>query len=649
MGQSASSESKETAPLGQDYVLEQFTRQQITDLFQWRAMQLFSKEELAILASKLNVTVANDPAAIITYSDLAYLLQLLNKKTSDILSIHDQFVYVIKLLYDSFRVLGNLPLLQNALEVTSESQLTSKGLLLATLVHLGRIGKVWPTYDHLKLIFISLALAEKARNVAFKETSKISDNEKAHYEEPHVVEILKLPPHHKEDLAMDTTSKRVKWNTFKPLINYDKLDVDSMELAAYDLVQVITLLLIVNSIPRQSHAKMQQQIQNSISKDWADFEAAAIAMVRYINVDINATNLKGSYIMFLQFQNGNKIGISDLITLGFSKIFKYGVLLLIVIDPSSEGQVDPPEGAQDTLVKKPSVKFEPTRLMHGASISLLSTFLLKISAGVDISAQNLVELYNGSHSGFSVRSLELKIFKWHAPTLFLVSGKRLRSKTISTNKRYQQFNTEFPRFFLSAEDPARSWQTDHDRITYAVFVNQPWKNSNKKNFGDEKTTIMALLPRCDIFRSKHDPVLGGQLIYFNNMGMGIGFGNDQPVNKNNVRKYLPGSVSLTIEANLEFGVFRHIVNAGANTSHYFTPSEEDGVQGEDYEDRFMITDLEVWGVGSTKELEEQRKQWEWEEKQAQARQSVNIRALGEDRAFLEMAGLVGNHGAGGSV
>lgn len=34
-------------------------------------------------------------------------------------------------------------------------------------------------------------------------------------------------------------------------------------------------------------------------------------------------------------------------------------------------------------------------------------------------------------------------------------------------------------------------------------------------------------------------------------------------------------------------------------------------------------------------------------KQAEARQNVNIRNLGEERAFLEMAGLVGNHGAAG--
>ena len=70
---------------------------------------------------------------------------------------------------------------------------------------------------------------------------------------------------------------------------------------------------------------------------------------------------------------------------------------------------------------------------------------------------------------------------------------------------------------------------------------------------------------------------------------------------------------------------------------------------QDYEDRFLITDLEVWGVGSSKELEEQKKQWDWEKKQAEARQSVNLRSMGEDRALLEMVGLVGNHGSGGSV
>ena len=108
------------------------------------------------------------------------------------------------------------------------------------------------------------------------------------------------------------------------------------------------------------------------------------------------------------------------------------------------------------------------------------------------------------------------------------------------------------------------------------------------------------------------------------------------------------SVSLTIEANLEFAVFRHLVNLSSSNDKFFHNSQQSHISHEDYEDRFTISTIEVWGLlVSGKELEEQKKQWEWEEKQAEARQNVNIRNLGEERAFLEMAGLVGNHGAAG--
>lgn len=160
---------------------------------------------------------------------------------------------------------------------------------------------------------------------------------------------------------------------------------------------------------------------------------------------------------------------------------------------------------------------------------------------------------------------------------------------------------------------------------------------------------MCLLPKLDFYKSTHNPVLKGELVYFNNLGMGLGFGNSQPLNKNNVKKYLPGDVSLTIEANLEFAVFRHLVGQRSNSATYFRSSNQEQIKSQDFEDRFMITDVEVWGVGSTVELEEQRKQWEWEEKQAQARQGVNLKNLGEERAFLEMVGLVGNNSSGGSV
>lgn len=220
---------------------------------------------------------------------------------------------------------------------------------------------------------------------------------------------------------------------------------------------------------------------------------------------------------------------------------------------------------------------------------------------------------------------------------------------MASNKRYLQFDLEFPRFFRSTEAKNKPWQADGDRITYAVYVNEPWRHLNKSNFGDSQTAIACLSPHFDIFASTPGSVTGGKLVYFNNLGMGLGVGNDQPVLKNHVRKYLPGNILLTIEANLEFSVFRHIISASSISPRYFQAGKLDLYGLEDYEDRFLITDLEVWGVGSTKELDEQRKQWEWEEKQAQARQGVNLRSLGEDRAFLEMAGLVGDHGQGGSM
>lgn len=660
MGQNTSTDSSPgSKPASHD--LELFSRKQIIDLFRLRAMHLLSKTELALITQKLNVTAANDANTVITYSDLAYLLQFQNDKLADVLSVHAEFTYAIKILYGSFKILGHLPFLQDCLNPSNDDQLTLNGLVIASLVHMGRLGKIWHDYDYLKLVFMSLTLATNSGPLhTTNEKTANYDLEKhtreVHSEDPHVVELAKLPQGY-QDSSPFTTSKRIHWDTFKPLTTYDELEVNSMELSAFDLVQLFTLLLMVYSIPQKSHLAMQLQLQATISKDWSKYESVALELVRYLNIEVTHSNMRTLTVTYDQFRNGVERGLGDFLHVSFNKIFKHGFLSLIVAEGSAEAdELNHPEAEQkhvepnpqNTAKKTKPIKFEETRLVTGATLAYISVFLKTVGTGVRVTPSNLVELYNGSNSGFSIRSLELKIFKWQAPTVFIISGKRLRNKTMATNKRYQLFDSEFPRYFRSSEDHNRDWQSDSDKITYLVYVNQPWRNSNKKNFGDEKTAIMCMLPRYDFFMSRPDPVQQGQLIYFNNLGMGLGFGNDQPVNKNNVRKYLPGSVSLTVEANLEFGVFRHIANSGQNTSSYFRRSEQEAVGVQDYEDRFMITDLEVWGIGSTKELDEQRKQWEWEEKQAKARQSVNMRNLGEDRAFLEMAGLVGNHG-GGSV
>lgn len=640
MGQSASS-GNGGAVSNQNTVLELFTKHQLSDLFQWRMMHSLSKDELASIALRLNITTAGDPSVVITRTDLAFLLQLSNEKDKDVGSVHESFSYVVALLYESFKVLGKLPFLRDSLDSYHDSQLTLGSLLASSVVHLGRFRRVVQDYDYLKLVFISFAIG--CQKPAPPNEKSVDPEKLVHtVDEQYVVEAVKLPPHHLEDTNIDTTSRRIKWSTFKTLQNYDEIEIEALEIPAYDLVQLFTLLLIISSVTEKGHAEMQKQLQRNLLAKWTEFEASALSLLKYIRIDITNHNLKTASIRYDQFKEAMDTGMREFISLNMAKLFKYGLLSSIVADPDDNDEKAEPE-------KPKGHKFQETRLVTDATIALLTVLLQNSGVRASISTQNLVELYNGSNTGFSIRSLELKIFKWQAPTIFLISGKRLKSKTMAINKRYQQFDAEFPRFFRSTEDPNKSWQTDQDRVTYAVYVNEPWRHSNKKNFGDVSTAIMCLLPRYDFFTSKHDPVIEGKLIYFNNLGMGVGFGNDQPVNKNNVRKYLPGSISLTVEANLEFGVFRHIVNASANSAAYFNKSEQQTAQTEDYEDRFMITDLEVWGVGSTKELDEQKKQWEWEEKQAKARQSVNIRNMGEERAFLEMAGLVGGHAQGGSM
>lgn len=617
---------------------EPLTKQQVVELFQARALQTLKPAELSLLTSKLNVTSLDD-SCVVTLSDLAFLLQLSNDKDKDILSIHKKFSHAARILYHSCNVLGNLPFLNDGFTGTNEGQLTIKRLIVASLVHTGRISSFWSNSDYLKLLFISLAsIGDGCQSTTLTEKSSVKS-------EKTDLPLYPLQLDTSELISLAEKARSISWNDFNHLTNYDGVDVESLKVSADVMVKVLTLLLVVKSIRLQSHNMMQLLLQQRISDSWSKFELVAVSLVRYMNIDISALNLEETVITYHQLQNASSV-LLHVFSL-FERLFSQGFLGLIVADPKKESPPHP-----TPKIEKPKHKqysFEETRLVNDATLAILSTALQSAGVISEISRESVVELYNGSHAGFSIRSLELKIFKWQAPTLFLISGKRLRSKTTSQNKRYQQFDTEYPKFFRSTENPKKYWQTETDRITYAVYVQQPWRNSNKANFGDESSVIVNILPRFDIFTSKHDPRLKGQLVYFNNLGMGIGFGNDQPVNKNNVRKILPGKVSLTVEANLEFAVFRHIINSSAITLGYFNFSHQETALLEDYEDRFMVTDLEVWGVGSDKELEEQKKQWEWEEKQAQARQSVNIDTLKEDRAFLEMAGLVGGHTGGGSM
>lgn len=293
---------------------------------------------------------------------------------------------------------------------------------------------------------------------------------------------------------------------------------------------------------------------------------------------------------------------------------------------------------EDELVESPSENHGGlilSKLLNPALLAQLSTTLPK-----QLPIFHLQKLYLGRDHGFSMRSFQAKVFKWSAPTILLLRGKRiLDDKEYSVkNTRFRKFLHEYPKLKLSEMNtgveemyPAKS------KIILAVYVSEPWKITNKEFFGSPHTTIVQLSPFQEVLRSSQ-----GNTLYFNTIGGGIGIGSKQPVIKPTVKSYSPGNVSLTMDSALEFAVLRHAGQGGALKPGLIVGDKE-------FEVKMLLQDVEVWGCGGEKELEEQLKQWEWEESEAKRRQQINLRSIGEDRALLEMAGLVGQAQSGGSV
>lgn len=647
MGQSISQTNEENAL--NEGTIEYINQEEISKLFQTKLKLLLKPLEAKAITQKSNVTTLNEKN-VLTPSDLAYLLEITSEKCEDNDAIFNNygFTSALKVLYNSVKITGSFPFLRHKGHDDYDS-VTLDDVIVSSIFNSRRYKKLFSfDFDYSKLLFISLALSSLVDHI--KATTPSSSNN-------HTSVLNEQNEKSTQPLRDNTTLCKVKvrsgseplinriiWDSIPNFINLDGIDVNSVYINAKDLLHITTLFLILSSIQKDQKLKMQKNAYFLLKHHWKEFEIYSLAILKFIDITIDDKNINNKKVNFEQIFFGEINIVSKLIKHSFTRLFKHGFLSSIVDD--NVASMEPHNTNQD---KKKSMEFNPSKLVNYGSVAFLASVLQAAGSPILVSKENLFSLYRGGDSGFSIRSLELKIFKWNAPSVLFVSGKRLKNKTATTNRRYHQFDQEYPRFFRSQENHLKPWQDDSDRITYAVVVSQPWKLSNKKNFGDTETMIISMQPHLDFYKSNNSPVLKGELIYFNTLGLGLGVGNEQPIDRNGVKKYLPGDVSLTIEANLEFAVFRH-TRTGNNQSTYFNKSIHNQLRHEDFEDRFMITDLEVWGIGSTKELEEQKKHWQWEQKQAEARQSVNLKRMGEERAFLEMVGLVGNHGgSGGSV
>ncbi|KAI1638720.1 TLD-domain-containing protein [Biscogniauxia mediterranea] len=251
-------------------------------------------------------------------------------------------------------------------------------------------------------------------------------------------------------------------------------------------------------------------------------------------------------------------------------------------------------------------------------------------------------LYSGAEAGFSMGSFEAKVFNWRAPTILLVSGTRLSDPPSKRGSEGAFNDTLPPKRFPNSNSP------NGDRLVFGALVRQPWRHTHKECFGGDDAILFQLSPTHDVFPASS---VNRDYVAFAKAPVahpGLSFGCPHPKSDHASRhkslRHL-GPVSLVIDSSFEYGVFTHDYTSRGGA--YATSVS----RRYDFQDRFSIDDMEIWGCGGDEEARIQRERWEWETREAEARRKINLGTgdVASDRALLEMAGLIGHNRSGGSM
>ncbi|POS87170.1 hypothetical protein EPUL_001739 [Erysiphe pulchra] len=266
-------------------------------------------------------------------------------------------------------------------------------------------------------------------------------------------------------------------------------------------------------------------------------------------------------------------------------------------------------------------------------LSQLSFFLPSLFS------QRLHLLYMGSDAGFSLGSFETRVFNWRAPTILLVYGSRISEPPLS-GKECTFVETLPPKRYPNSANSSR--------LVYGVYLTEYWRQSYQKCFGNSDTILFQLEPVHEVFNASR---INTDYVAFNKktigcQGITIGCSHPktQQISGLSVHPNL-GSVSLLLDSSFEFGVFTHDYTFGGGAFH------NSQTRRFNWQDRFEIEGLEVWGCGDDTDAQKQKERWLWEEREAEARRRINLGSgdIESDRALLELAGLINNNRSGGSM
>jgi len=478
--------------------------------------------------------------------------------------------------------------------------------------------------DRTKLFFRSLAVYD--RKETFSETTKTEDAKPIpsnHVAGFAIDEGMEYDDDDDDDeLALAALESLDAFDAFR----HGDAPIAQSSIPSDNLKKLIMLLLLIaplgiqESLARSSERLVGDQLEG-LRKTADNILAAFVNVEKFPGVKIQ------------QFNTVIPISLPFLFN-GFNALFEHFLFSKnIDFTKRKDPATSQPPAPVEAIIEQPLLT-ETGEILDLNVLSQLSFFLPGTSL-----FRRLRLLYSGGDAGFSMGSFETKVFNWRAPTILLVSGNRILDPPEKGQER--AFSDTLPpkRF----PDSSRS-----SRVVFGVYLSQPWHQTHKECFGDSDTMLFQLEPVHEVF---HASKINTDYVSFTKSPIphpGIAFGAPHPKPKATagLAPHINlGAVSLVLDSSFEFGVFTHNYTSGGGAFH------NSETRKKDWQDRFEVESLEVWGCGGPEEAEEQKKRWEWEEKEAEARRRINIGTgdIEADRALLEMAGLIGGNRSGGSM
>ncbi|KAH6665346.1 restriction of telomere capping protein 5 [Plectosphaerella plurivora] len=441
----------------------------------------------------------------------------------------------------------------------------------------------------------------------------------------------------------------------------DEEDDDDLELAAFELLDIndivkqgdrstvqgamipadnfrklLMLLILIAPLNAQEH--LSSHAGRVVGDELESLRATAENMLAtFINVE------KAPGIRYGQFNRVIPVNFPHLFS-GFNALFEHFLFSKNLDFSKHKTEATGDDAEADAKPKTPPtiqlpemvqpLLQETGEIMDLNVLSQLSFFI----PGSEL-FRRLRRLYSGSEDGFSMGSFETKVFNWRAPTILLVRGTRMQDDPHGGQEAS----------FAASLPPRRfSNGSKGSRLTYGIYIREPWKHTSRECFGGPETVLFQLEPVHDVFTPSK---FNSDYVAFtkpptNRPLLSAGCPHPRPTqaHRRNTMHSL-GSVSLLLDGSFEYGVFNHDHTAQGGAFHTSVSRRFD------FQDRFEIESLEVWGCGGDEEARHQAERWAWEAREAEARRKINLGTgdIQADRALLEMAGLIGGNRSGGSM